>query len=110
MVEALLDTNILIDLLNGLPDAIAAVEAFDVAGISIIAYIEVLAGIKDAEESKKIEHWLSTFKLYQIDNEIAHLAINIRKKSKIKLPDALILGTAQKLQHSSHHAQYPRLL
>jgi predicted nucleic acid-binding protein len=44
MVKALLDTNILIDFLNAVPDARAELNRYDDKAISIITWMEVLIG------------------------------------------------------------------
>lgn len=44
MVKALLDTNILIDFLNGVPQARDEIARYRRTAISIITWMEVMAG------------------------------------------------------------------
>lgn len=94
-MNALFDTNILIDYLNGNIKAKKEIERFDTALISIITKIEVLVGASSVEESKMLSKFIKTFKLIELDEKIADEAVRIRRKNKIKLPDAIILATAK---------------
>ncbi len=47
MVKALFDTNILIDYLNGIPQAREEVALYDDSAISIISWMEVMAGASE---------------------------------------------------------------
>jgi len=49
-------------------------------------------GSKD--EERFIKDMLDCFEILYIDDEIAHKVIELRKKYKIKLPDAIICATA----------------
>ena len=48
----------------------------------------------DKGEEKFIQELLELFKTLYIDREIADKVIEIRKKGRIKLPDAIIAATA----------------
>ena len=94
MVRALFDTNILIDYLVGIDAAKAEIERYEQRSISIITLMEVLMGAKPDNESS-IRAWLATFDLVPLDAAVANLAISIRKKARIKLPDAIVWASAQ---------------
>ena len=49
---------------------------------------------RDKSEEKFIQELLELFKTLYIDREIADKVIEIRKKGRIKLPDAIIAATA----------------
>jgi predicted nucleic acid-binding protein len=96
-MKALFDTNILIDYLNGIKQSKVEYNRFNEKWISIISYMEVLIGITDEALVGDVKIFLSTFQMVEIDLTIAELAIEIRKKYKLKIPDALILASAEKM-------------
>jgi len=92
--KALIDSNIIIYLSKqDLP--LDFFDALDDLYISIITYMEILGyAFESLNEEKYIRELLGIFGVIYIDQEIADTTINIRKKSKIKLPDAIIAATA----------------
>lgn len=94
MVIALFDTNILIDYLNGENLAKTQIEKYDQISISIITYIEIMAGV-DRENKTIVEAFLNSFNVLNFDTTMAGEIANIRNTMKIKLPDAIILATAR---------------
>jgi predicted nucleic acid-binding protein len=97
MVKALFDTNIIIDYLNGEPKAFEEISLYENIYISIITYIEVLVGTSHSENIDMIKDYLLSLNIVHIDMDISNTAISIRKKYKVKIPDALILASAQKV-------------
>jgi predicted nucleic acid-binding protein len=91
---ALFDTNILIDYLNGIPEAHKAITQFSDRAISIITWMEVLAGATQHDESR-IRIFLKQFKRIELDETIASEAVTVRRTLKIKLPDAIIYASAR---------------
>ena len=96
LMKALLDTNILIDYLNGVKEAKVEIEQYQQPAISIITWMEVMIGSK-ADEKAQILSFLDQFDLINIDRDIATIAVEIRKGHSIKLPDAIIWASAQNL-------------
>jgi predicted nucleic acid-binding protein len=92
-VRALLDTNILIDYLNGIEAARQEIERYDSPLISPITWMEVMAGSSDEDQST-IRSFLSRFTQVPINSNIAELAVTIRKERRIHLPDAIIWASA----------------
>jgi len=85
----LLDSVILIDHLNGLPEAtqfVLAVEPEQTA-ISVITRVEILVGV-ETEDAPLVKALLDQFHLLIIDKPIADLAADLRKSQGWKLPDA----------------------
>ncbi len=93
MVNALFDTNILIDYLNGVVEAAKALESHEVRTISIITRMEVLVGMRP-ETEVVTKAFLSSFDQLPLDDRIAERAVDIRRTKRIKLPDAIIAATA----------------
>lgn len=91
--KALFDTNILIDHLSGISAASAEIARFQDRAISIITWMEVMAGSNAADESQ-IRAFLTGFGCLPISAAVAERAFVVRKERKLKLPDAIILATA----------------
>ncbi len=100
MVAAVFDTNILIDYLNGYKQAEKTLEKYDDKKISVITYIELLAGAKTDEEKNIITALVkSEFEVLDLDMRISEEAADIRSNSilnrnKLKLPDCIVLASA----------------
>jgi predicted nucleic acid-binding protein len=94
MVKALFDTNILIDYLGGVEAARRELERFVDGAISVITWMEVMAGTTPQTEAGT-RTFLGGFKHLAIDHAIAERAVILRRQKRIKLPDAIIWATAQ---------------
>lgn len=94
-MNALFDTNLLIDYLVGVNEARAEIERYRVRLISIITWMELLIGARDDAEADVIEMFLRDFRTVDITRGIAREAIQIRRERRIRLPDALIWATAR---------------
>ena len=92
-MKAVFDTNILIDYLIGNLLAKKEIEQYKSPQISIITKMEILVGVTDNEEI--IKEFLNGFNIIPLNDEIAEIAVNIRKENKIKIPDAIIWATAK---------------
>ena len=96
--KALLDSNVIIDAVRKLIDFEKSIFQYRHVYISLITYIEVLGyNFKDENEKVMISQILGMFEIINPDIEIADLTISYRKIKKIKVPDAIILATARKL-------------
>ncbi len=93
MVGVLFDTCILIDYLRGVSGAQAEVDGADDAAISIVSWMEVLAGAPEGT-GDPTRVFLERFTLIPLDARIADAAVAIRRECRLKLPDAIILATA----------------
>ena len=93
----LLDTNVLLYLFAGdrtVADLIQGKQIF----ISFITQLELLGFHEITQDEKdKIRDFLSRCTVIDINSEIKNLTIEVRKKYKLKLPDALIAATSQYL-------------
>jgi predicted nucleic acid-binding protein len=94
VVAALFDTNILIDCLNGYGDARKAIRQYPDRTISVISFVEIVAGAKPSDEAA-VRALLRGFDVIHTDDKIAEIAGTFRRSLKLKLPDALIVATAQ---------------
>ncbi|HET8638203.1 MAG TPA: type II toxin-antitoxin system VapC family toxin [Acidobacteriaceae bacterium] len=96
MVSApvLFDTCILIDYLRGVPQARAECDRRADRAISIITWIEVMAGATPTNRDDT-RSFLLNFVPLPLTPEVAENAVAIRIAKKIKLPDAIIQATAE---------------
>ena len=94
MVAALFDTCILIDYLNGIPEARDELQRFDDIAISIVSWIEVMTGTKPETEAP-VRAFLNQFKLMPLTSVIAEASVQIRRLDRLRLPDAIIRATAE---------------
>lgn len=95
LVDAVFDTNILIDYLIGLDEAQQELERYSRRGISIITWMELQIGSRNEEEADVIDLFLREFRVIEINRQVARRAIEIRRRTKVRLPDAIIWATAQ---------------
>jgi predicted nucleic acid-binding protein len=92
---SLYDTNILIDYLNGIKAARTELSGASDPAISTVTWIEVMAGVSPPVEDT-VRRFLATFRQLAVTSEVAERAVAIRRALKVKLPDAIILATAQR--------------
>ena len=94
----LLDTNILIEVLKGNQSIIEKLIPGQQYGISAVCSMELIYGVRDKAEVKKIEKALSQLRCYHITSAISKTALELMQKySKshgLAIPDALIASTA----------------
>jgi predicted nucleic acid-binding protein len=94
MVRAVIDTNILVDFLRSIPQARAEIALYQSPAISVITWIEIMAGTT-AQNEAATRAFLESFDILEIDTKTAESAATLRKTRRIKLPDAVIWATAQ---------------
>ena len=92
--RVLFDTCILIDYLHGIPQARATCDRHSDRAISVITWMEVMAGVTAANEDETRE-FLLNFQLLPLTPETAERAVAIRRGNKLRLPDAIIQATAE---------------
>lgn len=92
----LFDSNIIIRLSKQDPEIVDFINDSSLKFISVVTYMEVL-GYPFASKAEEdfVKKLVNLFALIHIDQDIADQTVKIRKKQKIKLPDAIIAATAQ---------------
>lgn len=94
--SALFDTNILIDLFSGRREAKQALDAWPPQNaISLITWMEVMVGAKKYNQEHRTRVAMSAFNIIGVSQEIAERSVALRQEYGMKLPDAIILATAQ---------------
>lgn len=92
----LYDSNILIDYLNGNENAKKELNLSQMHTrfISPISWIEVMTGAKK-DQADDIKKFLNKFKIAKFNSAVCEKAVAARRELKLKLPDAIILATAE---------------
>lgn len=93
-MKAVFDSDILIDFLQGSSKARAELNRYSDPLYSIVSWMEVMCGAETEEEKGAAESLFRSMKSVSLSPEIARKAVEERKKLRLKLPDAIILATA----------------
>ena len=91
------DTNILIDFLNGIPEAQITLAPFSRRVISRITWMEVMVSVKDTPGEDIARELLAQFEVHELTPDAAEGAVTLRRHHipKLRLPDAIILASAR---------------
>ena len=96
-MKAVVDTNILVDYLNGVTKAREELDSYEDLYVSLITWMEILIGAAEGEEEAEVREFLRRFRIHPVDEKIAERAVTIRRREKLRLPDAIIWATALEL-------------
>jgi len=92
--NVLLDTNVVLYLLKG-DDALEALLQGSTVFLSVITKVELLSHpALDRKGEQVIRELLAAVKLMEFTPEIQERTIQLRRRTKLKLPDAAIAATA----------------
>lgn len=96
----LVDTDVLIDYLQGVPQAVNFLEgAAETLLVSAVSVGELFAGVREGKERVALSAFLDAFKVLPLDRESAERGGLYRrhfgKSHHIGLPDALIAAAAE---------------
>ena len=94
-IEAVFDTNILIDYLLGRDEAQQEFDRYSRRGISILTWMELQIGSRSGAEADVIDLFLREFRVIEITRQVASRAAELRRSTRVPLPDAIIWATAQ---------------
>lgn len=94
-MKGLLDSNTIIYISKKQLALSSLFERYNSLAISRISYIEVLGynfnSNKDEELTRDL---IDLFSVFELDKTLGDRVVSIRKEHRIKLPDAIIAGTA----------------
>ena len=93
-LRAVVDTNILIDVLNSVRGAIEEIDRYETVGISVVTWIETLVGCRSEDEIETARIVMSQLDVVGVPEAIALRAVQVRQGRRLKLPDAIVLATA----------------
>lgn len=94
-MRAVLDTNILIDLLSGVQKSRTEIERYARPRISIVTWMEVMVGARNSDEEDALRAFLLRFDVEPLTAEVAAEAVSLRRSHGIGLPDAVIWATSR---------------
>jgi len=105
-VKVLLDTNVFIAVKNVEADHQHCERILDAvddkkieAVLSTITFAEVLTGFYQNKEVSEAEHFIAqakqSYQILPVDLEVAERAARLRSERNMKLPDAIIIATAE---------------
>ncbi len=92
--RVLFDSPIIIDALLGLAPAVALLDEYPDRSISVISWIEVLAGV-DSSGTAATTLFLRSFGRVELSEAVANASVEARRSVRLKLPDAIILASAR---------------
>lgn len=96
--SGLVDTDVLIDYLRGVPAAVDALLALDEVSVSVVSVAELFAGFRGAREQADIGRLLAECQVLPVTEDVAREAGLLKKKyfasHSVQLPDAMIAATA----------------
>ena len=101
--DGVIDSNILIDAMNGIVDAVAFLEEQQVTEmqISIVSAMELIAGCRNKTEMTELQRFFQRCTFLPITAAVSHVAFQLMESFYLShglvLPDALIAATA--LEH-----------
>ena len=94
MVKALFDTNIPIDFLRGVAAARDELNRYEDKAISIVTWMEVMAGAPVLTD-RATREFFDGFALVELNDAMAERAVALRRKHRLKVPDAIVWASAQ---------------
>ena len=94
-MKAVLDSDVLIDYLQGEPRARAELARYQQPHYSVISLIELHCGARNKAERAAVDSLLATLTRVELGDEVARRAVEIRKSLGLKLPDAVVLASAE---------------
>ena len=98
--DGMIDSNILIDAMNGIVDAVAFLEEQQVTEtqISIVSAMELIAGCRNKTEMTELQRFFQKCTFLPITVTVSHVAFQLMESFYLShglvLPDALIAATA----------------
>ena len=95
-MRALIDSDVLVDYLQGRSEAAAELARYAERCVSLISWMEVMVGAgDDAAEEAACRRFLESFRVLPVSRAVAERAVRLRRKYRLKLPDAIIWASAQ---------------
>ena len=111
VLRAILDSDVLIDFLQGQTKAEQELGRYADWEISVVTWMEVLSGAEGQKEEKECRRFLDSLKVHPLSTAVAEEAVQLRKKLRLRLPDAVIWATARTegcLLVTRNHRHFPK--
>ncbi len=94
-MKAVVDSDVLIDYLQGIPAAREELARYQRPLYSIISFMELLAGARTDAERQAAEALLGSLGRVELTEIVARRAVELRQALRLKLPDAIVLASAE---------------
>ena len=95
-MRAVFDGDVLVDYLQGLDRAAQELGRYGERCISLVSWMEVMVGVgADAEEEAACRRFLDGFRVLPVTTAVAERAVELRRRHRLKLPDAIIWASAK---------------
>ena len=95
-MKAVIDSDVLIDFLQGLDAAAAEIDRYEDPCYSVISWMEVMIGAETDAERFAAETLFDSLRRIELSAQIAMRAVDLRRTLRLKLPDAIVLATADR--------------
>ena len=97
-----LDTNVIIEYLKGVPEVVHTLDELRVAGeefsISVITEIELLAHPQRTDDDlDQISQWLQSIQIVPLDSVLARPIADMKRQYRLGIADCIIAATAELL-------------
>ncbi len=94
-MKAVIDSDVLIDYLQGIEAARAELARYRRPCYSIISWMELHCGARTEAERGAVDTLLATMTRIDLTETVARIAVALRGQLKLKLPDAIVLASAE---------------
>jgi predicted nucleic acid-binding protein len=94
-MKAIIDSDVLIDFLQGLPQAREELSRYRQPHYSIISFMELHCGARNPAEHMAVDGLLRSLKRVELSEDVARRAVELRTTLRLKLPDAVVLASAE---------------
>lgn len=94
-MKAVLDSDVLIDYLQGLAQAAEELARYRQPLYSVITFMELHCGARNKEQRVAVDVLLATMVRVELSDAIARRAVELRQNLRLKLPDAVVLASAE---------------
>jgi predicted nucleic acid-binding protein len=93
-LNAVIDSDVLLDFLDGHAPAAGEIARYRECCISIISWMELLAGARTQADEDVRREFLTHFRVVPLTSQVAEEAVTLRRRYRLKLPDAIIWASA----------------
>ena len=93
-LNALIDSDVLLDFLDGYAPAAREIARYRECSINIISWMELMAGARNAPDETIRRGFLDHFRVLPLTPQVAEEAVKLRRKYRLKLSDAIIWASA----------------
>ncbi|MEX0784566.1 MAG: type II toxin-antitoxin system VapC family toxin [Dehalococcoidia bacterium] len=94
-MRAVFDTNILVDIIQGVPEAREELRRYRDPSASVVTWIELMVGARAINDEEPARRLLNRLDIRPLTPEVAEQATTVRLVTRLKLPDAVIWATAR---------------